>query len=155
MRCTPYHAFRNRDLRDLRDHKGLGFTLVELLIVVAIIGILTAIIYPNYSSYVVRSSREAAQTELLQLAGIQEKIYLNSNAYAGSMVANYNGTSGGGLGRSTALTSDRKYTLSITPTTPGQSYTLTATPNAGTTQSADGAITIDSTGQRLRNGVAW
>ena len=59
-----------------------GFTLIELVVAVAIIGILTAIAFPSYRNYVIRSSRSAAQTELLQLANLQEKIYLNSNGYA-------------------------------------------------------------------------
>ena len=64
-----------------------GFTLIELIITVAIIGILTAVAYPSYRNYTIRSSRSAAQTELMQLANQQEKIYLNSNGYAVSITA--------------------------------------------------------------------
>ena len=147
MRCSPYLAYHNRN--------GQGFTLIELMIVVVIVGILAAVIYPNYSQYVVRSSREAAQTELVQIANLQEKIYLNSNVYSASMTASYNGTSAGGLGRTTGLTADAKYTLSVTPNTPGQNFTLTATPVSGKSQVGDGDITINSSGQRLRNGANW
>ena len=59
-----------------------GFTLVELMITVAIISIIAAIAYPNYSKYIVRASRQAAQTEVLQLSNLQEKIFLNSNVHA-------------------------------------------------------------------------
>jgi type IV pilus assembly protein PilE len=133
-----------------------GFTLIELVVAVAIIGILTAIAFPSYRNYVIRSSRSAAQTELLQLANLQEKIYLNSNGYAVSITAAYNGRADGGLGKTTGLTSDGKYNLSITPNaTPTQTYTITATPVAGSTQANDGAMSIASDGTRLHAGKAW
>lgn len=125
-----------------------GFTLVELMITVAIISIIAAIAYPNYSKYIVRGSRQAAQTEILQLSNLQEKIFLNSNAYAASITTAYNGTSAGGLGVTAGTTTDGRYTLTISPTTPGQSYTITATPVAGQSQASDGALTFSSTGAK-------
>jgi type IV pilus assembly protein PilE len=149
MNCRPYRACPGN------PKSVYGFTLVELMIVVAIVAILAGIGYPQYVQYTIRSSREAAQTELVQLAALQEKIYLNSNAYAASITSTYNGTSGGGLGKTTGLTVDGKYTLSISPNTPGQNFTITATPVTGKSNAADGDMTIDSTGQRLRNGANW
>ena len=125
-----------------------GFTLVELMITVAIISIIAAIAYPNYSKYIVRASRQAAQTEVLQLSNLQEKIFLNSNAYAASITTAYTGTSAGGLGVTAGTTSDGRYTLTISPTTPGQSYTITATPVAGQSQASDGALTFRSSGAK-------
>ncbi|MEW6314684.1 MAG: type IV pilin protein [Pseudomonadota bacterium] len=139
----------------MKAQRTRGFTLVELMIVVVIIGILATIGYPSYRNYIVRASREAAQAELLELASLQEKIYLNSNAYAFSVTANYNGTSAGGLGVTSGKTRDGKYTLALDIVTPSQSYTLTATPVAGTTQGGDGNISIASDGSRLWNGAAW
>jgi type IV pilus assembly protein PilE len=133
-----------------------GFSLIELMIALAIVGILAAVAYPSYRNYVIRSSRAAAQTELLQLAAQQDKIYLNSNAYAFSVTAAYNGRSDGGLGKTTGRTDDGKYTITITPTVgPTQVYTLTATGVAGTTQAADGLIVISSDGTRTWNGTPW
>jgi type IV pilus assembly protein PilE len=130
-----------------------GFTLTELVITVAIIGILATIAIPSYNSSVVRASREAAQTELLQLASLQEKIYLNSTNY--STTANiitdaYTGKAAGGLGWTTGLSKDTKYTYTCTACT-ANSFTLTATPVAGKGQAVanDGNLTIDSTGRRL------
>lgn len=130
-----------------------GFTLVELMITVTIIAIIAAVGYPSYSSYVTRASREAVKSELLQLAAQQEKIYLNSSAYAISVTTAYNGTNGGGLGRTSGLSADSKYTFSITPLTAGtQTYTLTATPVVPSSQAGDGNISIDSAGTRSGTG---
>jgi len=80
----------------------------------------------------------------VQLANLQEKIYQNSNAYSASVTAAYNGTSAGGLGKTT----DGKYNITISPTTPGQTYTLTAAPVSPSPQQNDGNITLSSTGAR-------
>ena len=127
----------------------VGFTLVELMITVAIIAIIAAVAYPNYTQYAVRASRQAVQSELVQLANLQEKIYLNSNAYAVSVTAAYNGTSAGGLGKTTGLSSDAKYTITVSPSdTPGQTFTLTATPVSSSSQANDGIVTLSSTGAK-------
>lgn len=140
----------------MSPRQGRGFTLIELMIAVAIIGLLVGIAFPSYQNYVIRSSRSAAQTELLQLANQQEKIYLNSNGYAVSVTAAYNGRDDGGLGKTSGKTDDGKYDLSIAPNaTPTQVYTITATPVAGSSQDGDGIISIASNGTRLHNGSPW
>ena len=123
-----------------------GFTLVEVLVAVVLVAILAAIAYPSYRDHVVRSSRSAAQTELVELSSVQEKIYLNSNGYSGSVTGAYNGNAAGGLGKTRGTTNDGKYALTLQLV--GQSYTLTATPVSGSTQQADGAFSIASDGAR-------
>ena len=149
-----------------------GFTLIELMIAVTIIGILLAIAVPNYRGYIVKASREAAKTELMQLANVQEKIYLNANNYAFSVNGAYSGQETGGLGKtagdtavcaSAGQTDDGRYNICLyaaaTGTTamaaPGQYYRLAAVPVAGSSQVSDGTITLDSSGKKLRNGVSW
>jgi type IV pilus assembly protein PilE len=134
-----------------------GFTLIELMIVVTVIAILAGIAYPSYQSYLVRGSREACKSELLQLQNLQEKIYLNSNAYAVSLTLAYNGRNDGGLGVTSAKTSDNKYNLTISPTsgTTVQSYTITATPVTGMSQASDGNITVASDGTRTWGTATW
>ena len=134
-----------------------GFTLIELMIVVAIIALLAGIGYPSYQSYVTRASREACKSELLQLQNLQEKIYLNSNGYAVSVTTAYNGRNDGGLGVASGKTSDNKYTITISPTSGAavQTYTLTATPVTGSSQDGDGNITVSSDGTRTWGSTTW
>lgn len=135
------------------NKKQQGFTLIELLIVVAIIGILATIAIPSYNSSVIKASRAAAQTDLLQMAALQEKIYLNRNSY--SITANvitdaYTGLETGGLGWS-AQSKDLKYTYSCLATVCTSSvYTIKATPSG--VQANDGTLSINSSGQRLWSG---
>ncbi|WP_154223394.1 type IV pilin protein [Marinicella rhabdoformis] len=58
-----------------------GFTLIELVVVIAIIALLASYAIPNYRQYVVRSKRVEAQDKVLQVAGMYEKFYANTNAY--------------------------------------------------------------------------
>ena len=59
-----------------------GFTLIELVVVMMIVGILAAVAIPSYRSYVTRSQRSDAKDAVLALATQQEKHYLQCNAYA-------------------------------------------------------------------------
>jgi type IV pilus assembly protein PilE len=62
-------------------HRIAGFSLIEMLIVVVIVGIITSIAYPNYTRYITRSHRTDAESVLLQLAAQQEKYYLQNGTY--------------------------------------------------------------------------
>jgi type IV pilus assembly protein PilE len=64
-----------------------GFTLVELMIIVTIIGILAAIAIPSYSTYVLKAHRSAAVTGVLDLATRQARYYTTNNTYTTSMTA--------------------------------------------------------------------
>jgi type IV pilus assembly protein PilE len=62
-----------------------GFTLIELMIVVVIIGILASIAYPSYLSYVQRGHRAAAQSEMMDIANRQQQFFLANRRYATSL----------------------------------------------------------------------
>ncbi|MGH8523723.1 MAG: type IV pilin protein [Gammaproteobacteria bacterium] len=128
--------------------KNKGLTLIELMIVVAIVGIIGAFAFPSYQNQVRRSNRTDAYTALTQMANQQEKWYLANNTYT-------DGADGpADLGRTEAppgifLTDEGYYQLTIPPGDPTTAFTLTATAVAGGTQAADTgctALTLTSTG---------
>lgn len=153
--------------------KQSGFTLIELMVVVVIVGILAAVAMPSYTRYVIRASRTQAQTELLELAAMQEKIFLNSNSYAyggTGVTAAYNGTAAGGLGRTSGQTNDGKYAILIVTlasatnctdagatatAASAQQFVLMAVPVAGLSQAGDGDLCISESGRRLWGTTAW
>ncbi|MFN3788917.1 type IV pilin protein [Massilia sp.] len=121
-----------------------GFTLVELMVAVAIVGILTAIALPSYNQYVVRSKRAAAQSYLMELSQAQAQYMADSRSYAATP---------GELGITPPGAVTAKYQVTITLVEgPPQGYTITATPLAGSTQAADGALSINQAGVRTPAG---
>lgn len=126
--------------------KQYGFSLIELMVVVAIIAILSAIAFPSYRKYVVRSHRTDAQRALMDLAGRQERFYYSNNAYATELSALGSNSSAAGS----------YYQLSIDPAgTSTTAYLMTAT--AVGTQQADDAqcqtLSLDQAGRRLSTGT--
>jgi len=63
----------------------LGFTLIELMIVVAIVAILSAIAYPSYERYVIKTKRSVAQSALLQVADRQQQFFMDNKQFAADL----------------------------------------------------------------------
>ncbi|MEO0971670.1 MAG: type IV pilin protein [Pseudomonadota bacterium] len=121
---------------------ALGFTLTELLIVVAIIAIVAAFALPNYTRQMQRTRRADALDAVLQIAAEQEKRYIDSNTYA-SDVAD--------LGFTPATSANGYYTLETAVTDGGAGFTVTATAASDGPQTRDTpcqVFTYDHTGRR-------
>jgi type IV pilus assembly protein PilA len=108
-------------LSKLKNRKREGFTLIELMIVVAIIGILAAIAIPQFSSYRQRAYDAAAKSQLKNLATAQEDYYVENDTYLGITTA----TTGAITGLN-GWTADGDVSVAATVATDGQSFTATA-----------------------------
>lgn len=128
-----------------------GFTLIELMIVVAIIGILAAIAYPSYINHITRSRRADGQTGLMNLAARMERYYSENNTYATATIA-------AGSAVTDVLTNNQStdgwYTISI-PAQTATTFTLQAAPN-GDQAANDGlcaTLTLNQLGVKGENGT--
>jgi type IV pilus assembly protein PilE len=121
--------------------RASGFTLIELIVVVAIVGILAAVAYPSYLSYLVRNNRAVAQSSLMDIAQRQQQYLLDNRAYAPDVTS---------LNVTVPTNVTQNYTVAIAILAgPPPTFTVTATPIAGTKQAADGAISIDQAGTKI------
>ncbi len=121
--------------------KNQGFTLMELLISVSIIGILGAVAYPSYINFVVRSDRSEALRELVRIANLQEQLYTDSRVYTTDMRL---------FGATTAAkltTESSNYEISATVS--GTTFVLTATAKSNQTKDTGcTALKITETGSK-------
>jgi len=144
-----------------------GFTLLELMVVIAIVGILSMIAYANYSRYAYRSRRSEGQQYLLQLAAAEERYFTNFNTYSNNITGgppgglNFaaNPVCGGG-----AFSTNCYYSVTAATAANGTQYTLTATPAAAQTTDVCGALTLNNNNQKTpapgvmpqnSNGACW
>jgi type IV pilus assembly protein PilE len=131
-------------------NKLKGFTLIELMITVVIVGILAAIAYPAYQNSVTQSRRADAQGALTQLNNAMERTFTENNTYMPGSTAPTLGTGAATpphiFPSQAPLDGTTKYyDLSISAIT-ANTYTLRATPIAGTAQANNGMIELTHTG---------
>lgn len=123
----------------------LGFTLIELMIVIAIIGILAAIAYPSYDEYVKRGNRTEGQALLNDASARQERYFGQNNTYITSDADIAK------LGLRNGNTSETgKYSLSVGTANGDGGYTLTAEQQFGDTKC--GNLTLNALGAKDRTG---
>ncbi len=138
--------------------KKKGFSLLELMIAVAILGIISSIAYPSYIKQVQKSKRTAAKVALMKIAQLQESFYVQNLSYAKTLNGNA-GVGGLGFANATILSEGGEYSISLASTkadgtactgtsvVPCVLYVLTATPIATKPQAHDN----ECTGFRLTN----
>lgn len=127
-----------------------GFTLIEILLAVAIIGILAAIAVPSYSIFITKANRTDAMNFLSEVAGEQQRYFSENNEYASTMNELDYGNA------ATFPSPEGHYTISISnSTTANLDYVLSATPVVGGRQADDDecdVFTISSTGVKANTG---
>lgn len=131
--------------RSVSRKRALGFTLIELMITVAVIAILAGVAYPSYRQHIVRSNRSAAQSAMMDIANREQQFLLANRRYADTAAL----TAGGYALPSEVAT---KYTLDVAPETTPPGYTITMTPVVGGTQASDGALTLNAQGVKTPAG---
>ncbi len=137
---------------DLKSQQA--FTLIELMIVVAIVGIIASIAYPSYTEMVEKSRRADAKGALLGFANAMERYFTENNSYCGAGTTDQ-GTCLSGSGAPTIFQTTSPidggtafYNLTINTTVTSTSYTLTATRTGAQANDECGNLTIAQTGQR-------
>lgn len=137
----------------MKPNKQAGFTLMELLIAVAIIGILAGIAFPAYQGYTQKARRTDGKDALTQLAARQEQFYAKCMRYAATVAGNYGqdcSDADVGLGLS-SKSPEGHYDISI-PASATTTYTAQAKVASGSPQSSDEAkcqtMTINNFGQK-------
>ncbi len=123
--------------------KVKGFTLIELMIVVAIMGIVAAIAYPSYNNYVIRSKRADGMGALMNAVNAMERFRAANLTYVGASAGTHFADTYPSDGES-------YYQLSVSGLT-RTTYTLTATP-INTMAGKDTPLTINQAGQKTWNG---
>ncbi|MEW6332268.1 MAG: type IV pilin protein [Pseudomonadota bacterium] len=150
-----------------QQSRNRGFTLIEVMIVVVIIGVLVSIAYPSYQRHMIQTRRSDAQAALLQIANQQERFFTECNYYATTLTGNRacGASAGNGVLNYAAATSpDGHYALTLVQgvlladgttsascSTWACGFSAVANPNSGASgrQAGDGRFMINSLGQKF------
>lgn len=119
-----------------------GFTLLEMMIVVVIMGILAAIAYPSYTEYIRRANRAEAIALLMEDAHFMERYFTASNTYVGATLPKTQAPENG--------TARYNLTLSASGAT---TYTLRAAPATGYSDPTCGTLTLNQAGVQTESGT--
>lgn len=121
-----------------------GFTLIELMIVVAVVAILTTIAYPSYQDAMRKSRRAQAKADLVEYAAMAERFRTVENKYTGFTLQFTQSPREAGA--------TARYTLSADMA--AHTFLITATPTSGQDADRCGTLTIDHTGKKTASGAA-
>lgn len=135
--------------RNIQIRGAAGVTLIELLVAVAIVGILAGIAYPSYQRYVARTHRNAAAACLSQYAQFMERFYTTNLTYLDAEPV---------MGCQTENSMNRHYTFAVTVGADGRSFVARATPVGAqaTLDATCGVLSLDQAGGRSpANNACW
>ncbi|MGX2033042.1 type IV pilin protein [Methylocaldum gracile] len=122
-----------------------GFTLMELMIAVAVVGILAAVAFPSYQSQVIKTRRSDGKAALMSAAAKQEQYYLDNKTYANTMTAL-------GYSANPASSAEGYYQISITASS-ATAFTLQAAPQGSqTSDTVCDNLTLNNLGTKTESG---
>ncbi|HUW39271.1 MAG TPA: type IV pilin protein [Rhodocyclaceae bacterium] len=124
------------------SHRHRGFTLIELMIVVAVVAILTMIAYPSYVNYVIRANRSQAQQFLMDIAQREEQFRLDQGRYTADLAD---------LGAAVPAPVANYYAPWLYTTDARPFFVAELTPLVGSAQKDDGRLFINSRGEHWRD----
>lgn len=132
-------------------HTNQGFTLIELMIAVVIVGILASVALPSYQEYIRKSRRADSQAFMYEVAARQQHYLVDRRAYATGITETL---ASGGLGMAIPATVSLYYTVTLATsnTASPPTFTVTAVPNASQAQEKCQTLTLNQQGARTASG---
>ncbi|WP_037459224.1 type IV pilin protein [Shewanella sp. HN-41] len=130
----------------MKNNSLQGFTLIEVMIAVVIVGILAAIAYPSYIDYVIKSGRSEGVAAVMNVANLQEQYYLDNRAYATDMTK---------LGLANPFVTEHGYYSVASAGTSSFTITATAKGNQASRDSTCATITMTSAGVKGPSAECW
>jgi type IV pilus assembly protein PilE len=124
--------------------KQKGFTLIELMIVVAIVGILAAVAYPSYREYIARARRADAKTVLLEDAQYLERFFTQGGTYVGAVLPLLESPKDGAT---------KYYDISFVAAQTATAFQIQAVPKGAMTGDKCGSFRVDQTNLKTLSGA--